>query len=153
MKINSNDELIEIIGEAFLWDIIDDYISTDVKNLKNAISILGYIELDDIEKITSAEVFDSDEFVINKFSEKNGVLTVEFEMPAIITAENDDKDVGFRITTACTGTVEIPDIDSYDWNSMDFGSMSRLKILSYSDLAKIIAVSYEYIEADYEFIY
>lgn len=148
MEINSNEELIEIIGEDFLWDIIDDYISTDVKNLKRAISILGYIELDDIEKITSAEVFDSDEFVINKFKEENSVLTVEFEMPAIIIAESDDKDVCFRITTACTGIVEISDINSYDWNSMDFGDMDRLEILSYSDLAKIIAVSYEYIEAD-----
>ncbi len=148
MEINHNEELIEIIGEAFLWDIIGEYISTDVKNIKEELSRIGYIELDDVEKITSAEVHESDEFVITKFSAKGGVLTVGFEMPAIIIAESDNGDVCFRITTTCTGTVEIPDIDSYDWRSMEFQNMNRLDILSYSDLAKIIAVFYEDTEAD-----
>lgn len=148
MEINRNEELVEIIGEAFLWDIIGKYISTDVKHIKEELSRKAYIELDDIEKITSAEVQDSDEFVITKFSAKSGVLTVGFEMDARIIAGSDNGDVCFRITTICTGTVEIPDIDSYDWCSMDFENMNRLEILSYSDLAKIIAVFYEDTEAD-----
>lgn len=148
MEINHNEEFIEIIGEAFLWDIIGEYISTDLKNIKEELSRIGYIELDDVEKITSAEVQESDEFIITKFSAKGGVLTVGFEMPAIIIAESDNGDVCFRITTTCTGTVEIPDIDSYDWHSMEFQNMNRLDILSYSDLAKIIAIFYEDTEAD-----
>ncbi len=148
MEINSNEELVEIIGEAFLWDIIGEYISTDVKNIKEILSRIGYVELDDVEKITYAKIQESDEFVITKFSAKGGVLIVGFEMPAIIIAESDSGDVCFRITTTCTGTVEIPDIDSYDWHSMEFWNMNRLDILSYSDLANIIAVFYEDTEAD-----
>ncbi len=148
MEINSNEALIEMIGESFLWDIIGEYISTDVKHIREELSRIGYIELDDVEKITSAAVQESDAFVITKFSAKDGVLTVEFEMPAIIIAESDKENVCFRITTTCTGTIEIPDIDAYDWNSMELQNMNRLDILSYSDLAKIITVFYEDTEAD-----
>ena len=148
MEINSNEELIETIGELFLWDVIDDYISTDVKNIKEAISNLAYIEKDDIDKITSAEVQDSEEFVITQFSAKERTLTIKFEMPSIIIAESGNEDVCFRITTVCTGTIEIPDIDSYDWCSPKFEDMNRMEILSYKELVKIIAVCYEDNEVD-----
>ena len=148
MEINRNEELVEMIGEAFLWEIISEYICTDIKKMKEEFSRIGYIELDDVEKIISAEVLVSDEFVITKFSEKGGILTVGFEMPAIIIAESDNGDVCFRITTTCTGTVEIPDVDSYDWRSMEFENMNRYDILSHSDLAKIIAIFYEDTEVD-----
>ena len=148
MEINRNEELVEMIGEAFLWEIISEYICTDVKKMKEELSRIGYIELEDVEKIISAEVLESDEFVITKFSTKGGILTVGFEMPAIIIAESDNGDVCFRVTTTCTGTVEIPDVDSYDWRSMDFEKMNRYDILSHSNLAKIIAIFYEDTEVD-----
>ena len=148
MEINSNEELIEVIGEGLLWDIVGDYIESDVKHIQTEISKLAYIELDNIQKITSAEVLDSEEFVITEFLEKNGILNIEFEMPAIIIAGSENEDVCFRITTVCTGTVEIPDIDSYDRQSIDFEDMNKDEILSYSDLVKIINVSYEDTEAD-----
>ena len=148
MEMNRKEELIEMIGETFLWTIVSEHVCTDVKKIKEELSVISYIEPDAVEKITSAEVLESDEFLIKKFSAKGGVLTVGFEMPAIIIAESDNGDVCFRITTTCTGTVEIPDIDSYDWRSMDFEKMNRYDILSHSDLAKIIAIFYEDTEVD-----
>lgn len=148
MKIKSNEELIEIVGEALLWDIAGEYITTDIEHLKEALLTLGYIEHNDVEKITSANHRDSDEFIINEFSEKDGVLIVKFEMPSGIIAKSDNEEVCFRVTTNCTGMIEIPDIDSYNWSSIDFTDLSRPEILSYSHLVKMIRLSYEDIEAD-----
>lgn len=148
MKIKSNEELIEIIGEALLWDIAGEYVATDIEHLKEALLTLGYVEHNDIEQITSANHRDSDEFIISEFSEKDGVLIVEFEMPSGIIAKSDDGEVCFYVTTNCTGTIEIPDIDSYNWSSIDFTDLSRPEILSYSHLVKMICLSYEDIEAD-----
>ena len=67
MKIDSNDELVEIIGEGLLWDIVGNYAETHLEFLKEALRPLGYIDYEDIDKITFAEVRESDEFIINDF--------------------------------------------------------------------------------------
>lgn len=148
MNESINKEFVEKLGVDFLWNIIDDYISKDVNNIKNAIKKLGYIESDDINKITSVAVQDSEEFIITDFNAKDGALIVRFEMPSIIIAQSDNKEVCFSVTTVCVGTIEIPDVDSYDWNSIKFEDMSRPEILAYGNIVKIITVSYEDIEAD-----
>ena len=148
MKIDSNDELVEIIGEGLLWDIVGNYAETHLEFLKEALRPLGYIDYEDVDKITFAEVRESDEFIINDFSAQEGILTVEYEMPAGILAENDDGSVCFHVTTWCTGQVEIPDIDSYNWNRIEFDSLNRPQILAYSHLVKAIRLSYEDTEAD-----
>ncbi len=148
MKINSNDKLVEIIGEAFLWDIVGNYAETHLELLKEALRPLGYIDYEDVDKITFVEVRESDEFIVNEFSAKEGILTVEYEMPAGILAKNDDGSVCFHVTTWCTGEVEIPDIDSYNWNGIEFDSLNRPQILAYSNLVKMIRLSYEDTEAD-----
>lgn len=148
MEIKSNEELIEIVGEDFLWDIVGEYITTDIEHLKEALRTLRYIERDDVEKITSAEHRDSDEFIITHFSKKDGILMVEFEMPSSIIAKSDNEGVCFHVTAYCIGTLEIPDVDSYNWSSLDFSNLSRPKILSYSHLVKVIHLSYEDIEAN-----
>lgn len=148
MNITSNDELVEIIGEGLLWDIVGNYAETHLEFLKEALRPLGYIDYEDVDKITFAEVRESDEFIINDFSAQEGILTMEYEMPAGILAKNDDGSVCFHVTTWCTGQVEIPDIDSYNWNSIEFDSLNRLQILAYSHLVKAIRLSYEDTEAD-----
>ena len=148
MSINSNDKLVEIIGEGFLWDIVGNYAETHLELLKEALRPLGYINYEDVEKITFAEVRESDEFIVNEFRAKEGILTVEYEMPAGILAKNDDGSVCFHVTTWCTGEVEIPDIDSYNWNDIEFDSLNRPQILGYSHLVKTIRLSYEDTEAD-----
>ena len=148
MSINSNDKLVEIIGEGFLWDIVGNYAETHLELLKETLRPLGYINYEDVEKITFAEVRESDEFIVNEFRAKEGILTVEYEMPAGILAKNDDGSVCFHVTTWCTGEVEIPDIDSYNWNDIEFDSLNRPQILGYSHLVKTIRLSYEDTEAD-----
>ena len=78
----------------------------------------------------------------------SGTLTVKFEMPAVIIAESHNKEVCLRITTSCEGVIEIPDVDTYDWDSQNFADMMLPEVLEYSYIAKVISISYEYIEAD-----
>ena len=151
MRINSNDKLVEIIGEAFLWDIVGNYAETHLELLKEALRPLGYIDYEDVDKITFAEVRESAEFIVNDFSTQEGVLIVEYEMPAGILAKNDDGSVCFHVTTWCTGEVEIPDINSYNWNGIEFDSLNRPQILAYSNLVKKIRLSYEDTEANRSF--
>lgn len=144
-----DDEFVEKLGVYFLWDIIDDYVSKDVESIKDVlIKNVGYVEIEDIKMLTSAEILVSDEFIINEYTNDAGTLIVKFEMPAIIIAESDNKEVCFRITTSCEGVIEIPNVDTYDWDSLNFEDMSLPKILEYSYMTKVISVSYEYIEVD-----
>ena len=143
MKISSNEELLEVIGEAFLWDVISDHVEHDLTHIKEALYKIGYIDQEMVEQIAWAEIQESDEFNVIAFHEYNGMLRVSFEMPALINTQNSSGDWLFRITTFCTGTVEIPDVDSFDWNSLDLDDMDRPTILSHKDLAKNINVVYE----------
>ena len=148
MKINSNDELVEIIREGLLWDVVVNFVETHLEHLKEALRTLGYIVFEDVDKITFAEVRESDEFIVNDFSVQEGSLTIEYEMPAGILAKNDDGSVCFHVSTWCTGEIKIPDIDSYNWNGIEFNCLNRLQILAYSHLVKTIHLSYEDTEAD-----
>ncbi len=143
-----NNELAEIIGEAFLWDIVSEYIGKDFENIKEELRHLIYTEKTTVEKIARAEVHESDEFIVTDFEEQNGHLTLNFEMPAIINAIGENNEYLFRVTTYCTGTVRIPDAESYDWDSLDFDNMNRLDILTHSDLAEILTLHYKDTEAD-----
>lgn len=148
MNINSNEELAATIGEPFLWEIVGTYVENDLQHIKEELGMLGRIEPKTVERIASAEVQTSDEFIITGFCAKDGVLTVSFEMPAIIQTWSDSMEALLSITTFCTGTVEIPDVDAYDWNVLDFENMRKQELLSHSDLVKNIAVAYEDTEAD-----
>ena len=56
--------------------------------------------------------------------------------------------VYYTAYTWCSGTIDIPDIDSFNWNSINFDDMNKPEILSYSHLVRRITMSYEDTEAD-----
>lgn len=144
-----NDEFVEKLGIYFLWNIVNDYVCKDIEGIKDAlIKNVGYIDIEDINKLSSAEIQDSDEFIVNEYGNDAGTLTLKYEMPAIIIVKSDSKEVCLRVTTSCEGMIEIPDVDKYDWDSLNFEKMSLPEILEYSYIAKVTSVSYQYIEAD-----
>ena len=63
---------------------------------------------------------------------RKDVCTIKYEMPAII-----------RVTTSCEGVIEIPDVDRYNCDSLNFEKMSLPEILEYSYIAKVASVSYK----------
>ena len=148
MDISNNEELVEIVSETLLWEIVSEHVTTDVERLKEELRKIGNRDQNKVERLTSAEVLQSDEFIITGYEERGSKLVVGFDMPAIVITWSDDKKVGFRVTTSCIGTVEIPDISSYDWSALDFEDMDRLTLLSYSHLTDKLNYSYEYTEAD-----
>ena len=148
MDISNNEELVEIVSETLLWEIVSEHVTTDVERIKEELRKIGNRDQNKVERLTTAEVLQSDEFIITGYEERGGKLVVGFDMPAIVITQSDDKKVGFRVTTSCIGTVEIPDISSYDWSALDFEDMDRLTLLSYSHLTDKLNYSYEYTEAD-----
>lgn len=149
MAVIINDEFVEQLGVDFLWNIISDYVSKDIETIKDTlIKNVGYVDIEEINKLTSAEVQESDEFIISEYSNDKGTLTIKFEMPAIIMAEDDNKEVCLKITTSCEGIIEIPNADTYEWDTLNFADMMLPEILEYTYMTKVISVSYEYIEAD-----
>ena len=148
MCLADNRKLVEILGENFLWEIVCNYIAHDVCNLKCSLRQLNYPSSDDIDKISRAEVLESEEFIIRGFTENEGILTVTFEMPAIITAENDNSHICCRVTACCVGSLKVPDINSFDWNSLNLTDLRKKDIVSLSHLVKEIRLSYEDTEAD-----
>ena len=147
-QIMDNNELADMIGEAFLWDVVSEYVGNDIENIKDELRQLGYIDKSNVEKITRAEVHESDEFIITDFEEQDGHLTIHFEMPAVINAKGSSNEYLFSVTTYCKGTLRIPDADSYDWDALDFDDMNRYDILAHSDLVNILDIQYEDTEAD-----
>ena len=148
MNVTDNEALIGAVGEDFLWNVVSAYVEADIPHIKEALMPIGYLDPDDIEKLSKAEVHQSDEFTVTGFTEKDGTLTVRFEMPAIIMAKSADESAFLRVTTYCTGIAGIPDLHAYNWNALDFSRMHLPEILSYSHLVRNIRVSYEDTEAD-----
>ena len=148
MKINSNDELVLIIGEGLLWAVVGNYAETHLELLKEALRTVDNMDFEAVDKITVVKVRETDEFIVKEYSIKEDILTVKYEMPAVILAKNDDDSICFYVATLCTGEVEIPDIDSYNWNGIEFDSFNRTQMLEYSHLVKKISLSYEDTEAD-----
>ncbi len=149
MKYTSNEQLLDVIGEGFLWNIVSNYAETHPELLKEAmLAWCGYIDETEIAQITFIEVRESDEFIVNGFTAKEGILTVSYEMPAGILARNDDGSVCYHVTTWCSGEAQVPDHASFDWGALDFEKMNRYQILSHGNLAKVVRFVYEETEAD-----
>ncbi len=144
-----NDDFVEKLGIDFLWNIVDDYVCKDIEGIKDAlIKNVGYVDIEDINKLSSAEIQESDEFIVNEYVNDAGTLVLKYEMPAIIIAESENEEVCLRITTSCEGVIEIPNVDIYDWDSLNFEEMRLSEILEYSYITNVVPVSYEHIEAD-----
>lgn len=144
-----NDDFVEKLGADFLWNIVSDYVCKDIKGIKNAlIKNVGYVDREDINKLSSVEIQESDEFIVNEYVNVAGTLTLKYEMPVIIIAESENKEVCLRITTSCEGVIEIPNVDMHDWSSLNFEKMRLPEILEYSYMTNVVSISYEYIEVD-----
>lgn len=143
MKINSNNELIEIMKEGLLWVVVGNYAETHSELLKEALRSVDNMQFEDVDKITVVKVLETEEFIVKEYSTQKGILTLKYEMPAVILAKNDDDSICNHVATLCTGEVEIFDIDSYNWNGIEFDRLNRTQMLEYSHLVKKISLSYE----------
>lgn len=93
MKSDSNDEQVKRIGEGLLWAVVGNYAETHLELLKETLRPAGNMDSEAIDKITVLKVRETDEFIVNEFSAQDGILTVKYEMPAVILAKSDDEAV------------------------------------------------------------
>ena len=95
MKSDSNDEQVKRIGEGLLWAVVGNYTETHLELLKEALRPVDNMDSEAIEKITVLKIRETDEFIVNELSAQEGILTVKYEMPAVILAKSDDDSVCF----------------------------------------------------------
>lgn len=71
MAVIINDEFVEQLGVDFLWNIISDYVSKDIETIKDTlIKNVGYVDIEEINKLTSAEVQESDMVLVKMILRK-----------------------------------------------------------------------------------
>lgn len=141
-------EVIEILSTTLIWEVI----SEKVENLNQLPIMLGdsrYIENKDttISQITRCEVLDSESLEIIGFTNYDESIFVVFEMPFVLSAWNESKQL-LRITATVTGKYSVPDSKKYDWDNIDFENMGKKELLEYKELVDILEINYQFVECD-----
>ena len=141
------EQLINILSESLLWEVVAANVEK-VDQIPIMLQNIDYIEsIDDvISKITECEVLDSD-FHIFSFAKDEESILISFEITFLLSVWNQDQQL-LKITATAIGKCRIPDIENYDWGSVDFEDMNRKELLAKGELVDIFELMYSDIEAD-----
>lgn len=140
------DRLIETLSETLLWQSIFDYVERTAQ-VSEILKDIGYIEHTVFNEVKKAEIFESEEFVIESIQAQNNKYYISYRMPTILMFYDSNEQI-LRVTTNIVGCCCIADKDHFNWNQHDFDSMNRLELLSHKDLVEVIECRYEDVECD-----
>lgn len=140
------DKLIETLSETLLWENISDYVERTVQ-VSEILKDIAYIEHDVFSEVKKAEIFESEEFIIESVERRSNKYYISYTMPTILMFYDSSEQI-LRVTTNITGSCYIADKDHFAWDKYDFKSMNRLDLLSHKDLVDVIECRYEDIEYD-----
>lgn len=96
---------IQELAEDVLWDEVSDYVEP-VEEFKKMVKNISYIERDKVNEVKWCEVFDTEEIIVLDSKEQDEKVEIEFEMPFILSAWNDETQL-FRVTACVTGKAEL----------------------------------------------
>jgi hypothetical protein len=142
-----NEQLIELLSETLLIEVIAAKVE-EVDQLPIMLQNIGYIEeLENVlSKITFCEAFESDLDIIH-FTQEGKSILITYKLTFLLSAWHQKQQL-LRITASATGTCQIPGIESYDWESVDFGGMNKKELLANRGLMSILELNYSDVEAD-----
>lgn len=142
-----NDQLIELLSETLLFEVIAAKVE-EVDQLPVMLQNIGYIEgLENVlSKITFCEAFESDLDIIH-FTHEGKSIVITYNLTFLLSAWHQKQQL-LRITASATGTCQIPGIESYDWESVDFEGMNKKELLANRGLVNILELDYSDVEAD-----
>lgn len=139
-------EIVDKISETLLWEGISYYVEQNAK-ASDMLRDIHYIDDDVCNSIEKAEIFISDEFIVDTVQEKNDKYIIYFEMPIVIMFY-DKKEQVLRVTTNVVGNCAIPNNDHFPYGAYDFDAMSHLQLLEHKCLVQDIQCVYEDVECD-----
>ena len=142
-------ELVEEVLYDFLWEVVGDK-TEDVDNLPNLLKDINYLDDKEVylSKITRCEIFNCDEFNINKITDEGSSIVVECEMPYIMSARI-EKEAVWSITATTKAQVKIPGVNDYDWTLIE-NAVSKQDLLKYKDIVTFKDIQFDWVECDRE---
>ena len=143
------EELIESLRESLLLQVVRSHIE-QLNQLPIMLKKIEYLEnkAEIISSITRCEILTSDKFKIRKTDIEGSKIVIHYEMPSITLAAWNDKTQLLRVVVTMKGLLAIPDIDQYNWHSIDFSEMSKEELLENKSLVYILETFYENVECD-----
>lgn len=142
------EQLVKKLATTLLWDLI----SLKVEE-KNQIPIMlkevYYLEEKDnlMTQIKKCEVIDSEPLEIIDFIIDGEKILVEFEMPFILSAWSEKKQL-LRITATLIGKCTLSGNTLFNWNNIDIESLGKYDWLENQKLVKILEINYTDVECE-----
>lgn len=96
---------IQQLAEDVLWDEVSDYVEP-VEEFQKMVKNIFYIDRDKVNEVKWCEVFDTEEIIVLASKEHEDKVEIEFEMPFILSAWNDETQL-FRVTACVHGKAEL----------------------------------------------
>lgn len=133
--------------ETLLWEIMSNQVEK-VDVAKQLLTNINYIEQGKVDQISKCTMLDSDYFEITSINNKENKIYVDFEMPFIIDAWNQEEEHLFHILGCVNGQCAIPDESEFDYAAYDFDSMNKTELLSHASMVELIQMDYSDIEVN-----
>ncbi len=96
---------IQELAEDVLWDEVSDYVEP-VEEFQKMVKNIFYVDRDKVNEVKWCEVFDTEEIIVLDSKEHEDKVEIEFEMPFILSAWNDETQL-FRVTSCVHGKAEL----------------------------------------------
>lgn len=117
-------ELIENLRTTLLWETVGAHIERG-----NEVDVL--LQKAGVENVAAecAEIQDSEDFFVTDVCESGGRIVIDFEMPFILCVNSK-----YCIEVTAEGKLDIPNTESYQYDSHDFATMGKKELLSFGGI-------------------
>lgn len=139
-------EKIEIVCNTILWEKVGQQVE-QLEQLPIMVREVGYIEqLDEmVEQINECEILDTDSFDVLEIEESEDKLSVTFEMPFVLSAWADKKQL-LSIHGMAEGKCSIPQKELVDLDYMKLEDMHKAELLKLGECVEVNELKYAWIE-------
>ena len=131
------DELIDNLRTTLLWETVCAHIERG----NEANIILQKAGVENGVAVERAEIQDSEDFFVSDVCESGGRIVIDFEMPCILCVNNK-----YRIEATAAGKLDIPNSESYPYDSHDFAAMGKKELLSFGGIVSVSSITYSDVE-------
>ena len=130
-------ELIENLRTTLLWETV----CAHIERMNEANVLLRKAGVENDVAAECAEIQDSEDFFVTDVCESGGRIVIDFEMPFILCVNNT-----YHIEATAAGKLDIPNTESYPYDSHDFAAMGKKELLSFGGIVRISSITYSDVE-------
>ena len=131
------EELIENLRTTLLWETVCAHIESRTE----ADVLLQKAGAGNGIAAECAEIQDSEDFFVTDVCESGGRIAIGVEMPFILCVNET-----YNIEAVAIGKLDIPNPESYPYDSYDFLAMGKKELLSFGGIVRISSMIYSDVE-------